>query len=69
MALYITNFYKTYLQNLKDNIKGACILVGILSILILFVKNRGTRDAWFFAQQIKFVKRDKSYLSTVPGIL
>ena len=33
--LYLTHFYKTYLQNLKQ------ILVGILSILILSVKNRG----------------------------
>ena len=34
-----------YIQNLKDNMKGALIfhliLVGILSILILSVKNRG----------------------------
>ena len=34
-----------YLQNLKYNVKGACIfhliLVDILSILILSVKNRG----------------------------
>ena len=36
--LYLTNFYRTYLQNLKYSVKGACIfhliLVGILSILI-----------------------------------
>ena len=39
-----TNFYKKYLQNLKYSVKRAyifyLILVGILSILILFVKNR-----------------------------
>ena len=44
-GLYLKSFYKTYVQNLKYNIKGACvfhlILVGILSILILSVKNRG----------------------------
>ena len=43
-GLYLTSFYKN-VQNLKYNIKGACmfhlILVGILSILILSVKNRG----------------------------
>ena len=43
--LYLTNFYKMYVQNLKYNIKGAfmfhLILVGIPSILILSVKNRG----------------------------
>ena len=44
-GLYVTSFYNMYVQNLKYNIKGACmfhlILVGILSILILSVKNRG----------------------------
>ena len=43
--LYLTNFYKMYVQNLKYNIKVACIfyliLVDILFILILSVKNRG----------------------------
>ena len=43
-GLYLTSFYNMYVQNLKYNIKGACmfhlILVGILSILILSVKNR-----------------------------
>ena len=42
--LYLTNMYKKYLQNLKYNVKWTCIfhliLVGILSILILSVKNR-----------------------------
>ena len=37
--------YKKYLQNLKYNVKRACvfllIMVGILTILILSVKNRG----------------------------
>ena len=28
--LYLTNFYKMYVQNLKSNIKGACILHLIL---------------------------------------
>ena len=46
-GLYLTSFYKMYVQNLKYNIKGACmfhlILVGILSIFILSVKNRGWR--------------------------
>ena len=41
----LTNFYKNYFQNLKYDVKRACIfhliLVGILSILILPVKNRG----------------------------
>ena len=41
---YLTNFYKKYLQNLKYSVKRECIfhliLVGILSILILSVKNR-----------------------------
>ena len=40
---YLTNFYKVYVQNLKYNIKGACIFhfifVGILSILILSIMN------------------------------
>ena len=39
------NFYKKYVQNFKYNVKKVCIfqltLVGILSILILSVKNRG----------------------------
>ena len=43
--LYLTNFYKRYLQNLKYIVKKVCIfhliLVGILSILPLSVKNRG----------------------------
>ena len=49
------------------SIKGACILhlilVGILSILILSVKSRGEGMGGVFA---KSVKRDESYLSTVP---
>ena len=44
-GLYVTKFYNMYVQNLKYNIKGACmfhlILVGILSILIFSVKSRG----------------------------
>ena len=42
--LYLSSFFKNYLQNLTFNVKRACIfhltLAGILSILILFVKNR-----------------------------
>ena len=68
--MYLTNFYKKYPQNLKYNVKRACIfhliLVGILSILmILSVKNTG----WFFFayhHRTKSVKRDDSCLSTVP---
>ena len=45
LVAYLTNFYKTYLQNLKYNVKRGCIfhliLVGIPSILILPVKDRG----------------------------
>ena len=46
VTVYLTNFFKKYLQNLKYNVKRACvfrlILVGILSILmILSVKNMG----------------------------
>ena len=40
----------SYLQNLKYSVKRTCIflliLVGILSILILFVKNRGVEGFW-----------------------
>ena len=47
-GLYVTSFYNMYVQNLKYSIKGACmfhlILVGVLSILILSVKNRGGGD-------------------------
>ena len=43
--LYLTNFYKKYLQNLKYIVKKVfifhLILVGILSILPLSIKNRG----------------------------
>ena len=51
-GLYVTSFYNMHVQNLKYNIKGACmfhlILVGILSILILSVKNRGGRGGSVF---------------------
>ena len=44
-ALHLTNFFKKYLQNFKYNVKKVClfqlILVGIPSILILSIKNRG----------------------------
>ena len=60
-------------QNMKYNIKEACIfhliLVGILSILILSVKNRGggggQEGVGLLNGQNKSVKHDKSYLSTV----
>ena len=43
--LYLTNFHKKCLQNLKYNLKKVCIfhliLVGILSILPLSIKYRG----------------------------
>ena len=46
--LYFTNFYKNYFQNLKYNVKKECIfhllVVGILSILILSVKNRNSGE-------------------------
>ena len=42
--MHLKIFYKKYLQNMKDSVKRACIfhliLIGILSILIVFVKNR-----------------------------
>ena len=45
LVAYLIHFYKKYLQNLKYNVKRACIfhliLVGIPSSLILSVKNRG----------------------------
>ena len=60
LQIFIRN---TYLQNLKYSMKGACIfqliLVGILSILILSIKNRV-----FFGLTDKI----RSYLSTVPYI-
>ena len=47
LLVHLTNFYiyKNYLQNLKCSINSWCIfhliLIGILSILILSVKDRG----------------------------
>ena len=47
LVVHHTNFYiyKNYLQNLKYNVNSGCIfhliLIGILSILILSVKDRG----------------------------
>ena len=46
MALYITNFYKMYVQNLKYNIKGTYFSFGFgwysvhFDILIFSIKNR-----------------------------
>ena len=52
--LYCTNFYKKYLENLKHNVKRVCIfhliLVGILSILILSVKNKGVGEGVLYEQ-------------------
>ena len=43
--MHLTNYCKKYLQNFKYSVKRVCsfhlILVGIPSILILSVKNRG----------------------------
>ena len=61
LVAHLTNFY--YLQNLKYNAKSRCILVGILSILILSIKNSG----WGGCLTDKFVKSEESYLSTVPN--
>ena len=45
LLVYLTNFYKRYLQNLKCSVKSACIfhliLVGIASSLIFSIKNSG----------------------------
>ena len=49
LVAYLTNVYKSYLYNLKYNIKRGCIfqsiLLGIPFILILSFKNKG--DGWF----------------------
>ena len=66
-----TRYLASYVLQKFVNIKGACILhlilVGILSILILPVKNMGG-GGWggLLNGQTdkKFIKRDKSYLST-----
>ena len=70
---HLANFYiyKNYLQNLKYNVNSGCIfhliLVGILSILILSVKNTG--GGWGgFCLWKKSVKDDESYLLTVPKL-
>ena len=45
LVVHLTIFYKSYLQNLKYNVKSGCIfhliLVGILSISLLSIKNKG----------------------------
>ena len=58
-------------QNLiKYIVKKRCIfhliLVGILSILILSLKNRRVEGWRRFAEWTKSFKRDESYLLTVP---
>ena len=68
MAGLPTSFHKRkYLQNLKYNAR-ACIfhliLVGIVSILILTVKNRGV-GGLLNGQNLLSVT--KKYLSTVPS--
>ena len=56
---------------MEYNVKRACIfqliLVAILSILILSVNNRRGRGGEFCLTE-KPVKRDESYLSTVPKV-
>ena len=44
------------------------ILVGIPIVLVLSVKNSGGGGGGF-AERTKSVKRDESYLSTVPNLL
>ena len=60
----LADFYKKYLQNLKNSVKTACIffliLVVIQSILVLSAKNRG----WVFCLMDKIC--DETYLLTVP---
>ena len=58
-ALHLTNFYKkysSYLQNFKYNVKKVCIfqliLVGIPSIFISSVKNRGVRGGLLNKQNL-----------------
>ena len=45
LVVYLINFYKKYLQNVKYNVKRACIFhlifVSVLSNVILSGKNRG----------------------------
>ena len=45
------------------------ILVGIPIVLVLSVKNSGGGGGGGFAERTKSVKRDESYLSTVPNLL
>ena len=55
MAVYLTNFYKMYVQNLKYNIKRTCIfhltLVCIPSFLIMSIKNGGVQREDLFDGQ------------------
>ena len=49
--LHVTNFYQKYFQNLKyiqckRNTYFSLILAGILSILILQIKDRGVGGEW-----------------------
>ena len=76
--LVAANFYKKYLQNFKYNVKKVCIFQLILgsipSILTLSAKNRGGCGAGGGRGKggcltEKSVKRDKSYLSTVPNMM
>ena len=62
-----------YLQNDKYNVKRVCIfhliLDGILSILIFPVKNKGEEVGWDKILEVggtKCIKRDESYLLTIP---
>ena len=67
--MYLTNYYKMYLQNFKYNVQRAfifhLILDGISSILILAVKNKGV--GWRgVAWRTKSIKWDESYLLAIP---
>ena len=68
--MHLTNYCKKYLQNFKYSVKRVCsfhlILVGIPSILILSVKNRGGGGVCLMD---KPVNRGGRYLSTVPNTL
>ena len=67
--MYLTNYYKMYLQNFKYNVQRAfifhLILDGISSILILAVKNKGVgwRGVLLEGQNPLW---DESYLLAIP---
>ena len=67
VATYLTNFYKKYLQHLKRKEKMTCTSCHFgwfsSSYLFGFVMGIFLHDACY----LKSVKRDESYLSTVPN--